>query len=291
MRYGRIAMGLKTALFLCVPAFTLPEISWIYLSSGISLDHWRGSGANGDGLAWQAKDNSLNTPHTLRSFNAGGAMRFPGLASDFGVSLHARYFANSLQAFTTRDGYPSQADHAQGFGDVDLEGFYKWSASRSGMKNTLMAGLRIPGPYEPSINIWSGFGVYRMLLGYAFTLGNSRVHFRSDWVLPLRLDESVVLVRAGDFEAAGGYRFTHRLSRTLKVKPGIDFGYARYRWKGFAAQSEMSADPVASLSWNFLPSRELSFSSAITAYSREDGYGAAYGSRRVSAGIYLGWYF
>ncbi len=281
---------LAALLFLAAtPATAQPKLTWVYLSSGLSFDHWRGSGEQGSGLLWEAKNNPLNTPHTFRSLNMGGAVRF---SSDFGASVNARYFANSLKGFTTEFGELSDAGFIQGLGDFDVEAYGKFRGMGpiKSVENTLRLGLRIPGPYEPTISIWSGFGVYRLLLGYTLSQGRNQAYLRSGIVLPLGLDEERVLVRGGNFDLTGGYRYTHRLSRGLHIKPGIDWGSARYLWNGIGVQSEFSVDPALSLSWFFLPARELSFSSSLTAYSREDGFGSIYGSRRISLGMYLGWY-
>ena len=263
-----------------------PKLKWLYISSGVYLDHWAGGGASGNSLSWHAKNQSLNPPQTLTSISAGGAV---ALTPHIGLFVAVPIFYNTFEEYRNRFGNLNPSEYRAGIGDMEIGVPIKLG------KATLQPQLVIPGPYDRKYLVpWSGFGVYRGALGVSFPWGAHAVWAVSEIVLHKPQGQDSGLVESGDYAFKGGYGYKIKLASRLQAKTGLDLAYTSFTWQPTVkAQTTFSADPKVSLSTSPWAGQELSFTTSASAYSMQRGERLfrSYASRRLFFGAYWGFYF
>jgi hypothetical protein len=304
MRSSVVSASLVAGLILGLASSVLsaPKLKWLYASTGVYFDRWGGTGKDGNGIGWIAKNRVLNPPQTLTSVSIGGGLALtPKLGLTFGVPL----FFNTFDEFKDRLGGPHEGDHRIGMGDFDIGLPIKLGAV------TLQPQLAIPGPYQREYLVpWSGFGVYRGSLGLSYPYKAHSLWAAAEMVLfkpspgtylasPFRFyakpragDSG--LVETGNYALKGGYGFKIKLPARTQVKTGFDLSYTSFTWQPISkAQTSFSIDPKVSFSLFPKGGRELALSASATLYSTQGGEPdfRSYASRRIFIGAYWGLYY
>lgn len=262
-----------------------PKVKWLYLSSGVYLDLWGGSGESGNGAGWISKDRPLNPPQALYGLTAGGAV---SLTPAIGLGASVPLFYNTFESYTDRIGGGHERRHRSGVGDFGISVPVKLGAT------TVQAQLAVPGPYEREYLVpWTGFGVYRGALGISRPWKAHYFWASAERVLYKPSGKDSGLVEAGDFSLKGGYAFKKKLAVKIQGKAGFDVSYTSFTWQPYAeSQDNFSIDPRISISFFPRGKRELALSVSATLYSSQGGEEdfRAYASRRIFAGLYYGVY-
>ncbi len=287
-----------------------PQLKWVYVSSGITVDRWES-----DGLRWNEKQ---EFPKILRSINIGAQWNVGGSHSLF-FSLPAFYnstesfWSNEEKVLKTSSGKQSlgymyfkrPVISAFGVGDIQVE--YTWYAPFARLELALWA----PTGYDPDRKVfyspesvrpnagyeynapWTGFGVWRV--GPGISAGNG-MHYgwaQTSLVVYKPQGDRPGQVEEWDFSVSGGYSFSAPLSRMWKLKPKADAGYSSYHWEGRnrPRRVDFSVTPGAALSFTPTWQHELSFSVGATAYARSVEHAEDIDSpRKLNFGVYYGYY-
>lgn len=283
------ALPLVALLLATVPAIAgesiRPKPGWVSVSSGIHLDRWGGTGSDGNGLGWKARNRLYNPPQTLTVLNFGAGLAFGRTA---GLSLSVPIFHNTIDPYVSAFGGNVPGQKASGIGDIELAMPLRFAAFG------VQASLSAPWAYEPGfLKPWKGFGVYRAGFGGSWSARRHLLWASFNMVVHQPEGDAPALVEPLDHSLKGGYAWKHRLSRRLHAKAAADLSFTSFSWSGDDPQRNYSIDPRAGLAFTPASGHEISVAASATLYSFQGGSRTyhTYASRRTSLTLYYGRYF
>lgn len=262
-----------------------PSLKWYSASSSLTMEHWGGTGGEGNGPSWKARDVLYNPPQTLAYLHLGAGMALHPRAV---LSASVPFFRNSIEPYTSsRSGLSLPGRSVTGTGDIEFA-----LALRLGARS-MRASFAAPWAYTPEfLEPWSGLGVYRAGLGASSSHGPHAYWAAADGVVLTPRGEMPGLVEPLDFALKGGYAFSRPLFGRLTAKAGIEGSFTSYSWSGDEPQHNYSLDPRLVLSFAPRPGHAVSVSASATLYSYQGGSRTyhTYASRRIGLSLQYGRY-
>ncbi|MFC1585560.1 hypothetical protein ACFL5V_08450 [Fibrobacterota bacterium] len=306
------ALLLFTTLFCygAIQAYPPPKVKWLYLSGGTILEQWESSG-----IAWRSAD---EYPKTINYLNLGGLLSMgPGL----GLSLSLPFFYNRTGSFTANQPLYLRTDTVDyeltwmnhkrpvldAFGLSDLNIGIHLQKGR----HKYQLFLWIPAGYDPKEQVfdhhpdyppnigfyydspWMGFGNYRIGTSLSHTFKQHYFNFSPYLIVFKPKGEKAGMVEPLDFSLPVKYVRPVALSKKVKLKPKIQFGYSRFHWEGKDNDPRISMYMEPGLGISFKPSwkHEVSFSFAFTAMAKTIDHGEDITSKRkLFFSFYYGFY-